>query len=327
MLGTPRIDQLFENTRSVCIGRFLIDVPVDAEVVYGPAEVPYPVRVYRDKAADLDKLVADRLAEVHGEGLPAYGALAAKDSMVGKMIDGAAPGQKIIFGISRASSAFYMVASYAQSGADIFMQEAEAMSAPEQYQKIVQELNAMALLFVSRHDQGVPVEPGVCIEDGFIRDAGHSMYEMVTLGVRLPGFNDVHFSLSATNKDVLVPSDALEPRLRQGEKIASAQGQSAWYSRIKVLRKGPRSISRWKGFEILARKPAQETEDESHEFAFLSQGEPNNPVLPVLDLAMHSGVEGNKTGGAKPSVTDAEAVAIWDRLTNSIRVRLGPPPS
>lgn len=198
------------------------------------------------------------------------------------------------------------------------------MSSPEQYNNIVRELNEMALLFVSRRGHDVPAGPGICIENGFIKDAGRSMYEMVTLGVRLPKLGDVHFSLAATNKDILVASDALEPRLKQAENIAKEQGLSAWYSRIKILRKGPRWIDRWAGFEVLGRKPAQETEDEPHEFAFLSQGEPNNPLRPVLDLSMDSGVVGNRTGGIKPSVTDAEAVAIWDRLTSSIRLRPGP---
>lgn len=321
MAETSRIAKLFENTHTICVGRFLIDVPVDAEIVYGPSEVPYPVRVYPGKANEMEKLVEERLAEIQKAKPDVYGALAAKDSMFGKMINGVAPGQKILFGVSPGSFAFYNIESYVKSGDDVIMQDAEAMGTPEKYDTVLQELNSMARLFSSRPDMTIPAENGVCIKDGFIRDPGKSIFEMVGVGVRLVNFPDVHFSLSATNKDILVPSDALQPRLKQAEQIAVERGEGAWYTRIKNLRQGRREIGRWVGYEVLARMPAQAAAGEFHEFAFLSQGEPNNPYLPVLDLEMHSGIRDNQIGGAKPSVTNEEAVAIWDKLTSSIRVR------
>jgi hypothetical protein len=66
-----------------------------------------------------------------------------------------------------------------------------------------------------------------------------------------------------------------------------------WYSSIKTFRRGARTVGKWTGYEVLTRKHAQELEQESHEFVFLSQGEPKNPMLPVLEIEMHSGVLGN----------------------------------
>jgi len=40
-----------------------------------------------------------------------------------------------------------------------------------------------------------------------------------------------------------------------------------------------------------------------------------------LDLSLHTGVKGNTTGGTRPSITDDEAVLLWDRLTTSVRPR------
>lgn len=321
MTEASKIAQLFDNKRTICIGRFLVDVPADAEVAYGPASVLYPVTVFPGKAKEMERLIAERVLEIQKEKPNVYGALSAKDSMVGKLVDGVLPGQKILFGISPASSAFYSIESYVESGDDVFMQSAEAMGAPEKYSKVIQDLNAIAPSFRSRDNSQILTEPGVCIEDGFVKDTGKSTYEMVTVGVRLVSLPGVHFSLSATNKDILVASDALEPRLKQAEQIARAEGQGAWYARIKHFRRGQREIGRWTGYEVLARMPAQGEVGEFHEFAFVSQGEPNNPYLPVLELEMHSGVEGNQIAGAPPTVSDEEAVEIWDRLTSSIRVR------
>ena len=269
----------------------------------------------------MEKMIAEKLSELENDRPHVYGALAKPDSMVGKVEDGILPKQKIVFGISPSSFAFYNVSSYTQVGDDVFVQDAEAMGAPHQYRQILHELNSMSPLFSSRIGEHVPSEAGVCIENGFIRDAGRPIYEKVSFGVRLSSFPDIHLSILTTNKDMLVASDALEPRVKQGEQLLKAEGQGAWYSLVKKLRQGQRTIGNWQGFEFLARMPYQELAGESHEFAFLSQGEPGNPYLPVLDIELHSGVHDNKIGTVRPSVTDQEALMIWDRITSSIRVR------
>ena len=116
-------------------------------------------------------------------------------------------------------------------------------------------------------------------------------------------------------------SDAIEPRLRSAEKSAIELGQGQWYSRIAFLRRGKKKVGNWDGFEVAAHMPGQAGSDDSHEFAFVSHGEPKNPLLPVLDVKLHSGVKEDKTGGTAPSISDEEALYLWDRILNSIRPR------
>ena len=123
------------------------------------------------------------------------------------------------------------------------------------------------------------------------------------------------------NQEQLVESNALEPRLKQAEKDARAAGAGDWYSRVKFFRRGDREINGWHGFEVLARKPAQAGGSGNHQFAFLSLGELKNPLKPELDVQLDTGVHGNDTAATPPSLTDEEAVALWDKLTSSIRVR------
>lgn len=320
MLPTsPRIAELFMKTKTICIGRFLIDVPHQAQVVYGPAYVPWPLTTYLGKGAKIDEIIAERLVQIKDEKLFASGELRSRESYVGEVISGTKPGQKIVFGVSKGSSHIYRIDSYIKLNDDLFIQQADPI--PEEKDAAVRELNATASSLHPRGELEVPIEPGVCIEGGFVNYPTTSEYEIVNLGIRLAEFPDVHFSLSATKKDVWVESDALEPRLKQAEKIANRSENAAWYSRIKTLRRGQREIGKWRGYEMLARKPAQDQEGESHEFVFVSQGEPKNALLPVLELELHTGVNANQIGGAKPSVNDDEAVAIWDKLTASIRIR------
>lgn len=320
-MDASRIDKLFTEKKTICIGRFLIDVPKKATVVYGPADVPFPILVYKDRAPSMQILIDKRLTEISEEKTYAEGNLLKENNIIGKVFDGVIQGQKLLVGVSQQSGVFYRIQSYLPHGADIFVQESDAFSEKEEYESTIQELNSLALLLRSRGESEIPNLPGVCIEDGFVMEPSESMREYVTLGIRIDDYPDVHFSMSTTNKMKWVSSDALEPLLKQGEENARANGQGAWYDRIKNLRKGQRQLGKWRGFEILARLPAQKVEGPSHEFKYLSQGEPKNPNLPMLELELHTGVHGNKVGITDPSLSDEEAVSLWDRLTNSIRIR------
>jgi hypothetical protein len=60
---------------------------------------------------------------------------------------------------------------------------------------------------------------------------------------------------------------------------------------------------------------------ESHEFAFFSHGEPGNPMVPTLDIELNTGVNDGKAGGMQTSISDEEALYLWDKITTSIRPR------
>ena len=320
-MPNPKIDHIFIKTKTICVGRFLIDVPDNASIVYGPAHVPFPIRVYKGKPPAMESMINERLLEVKKEKKFAEGPLRENDNIIGKVIDGVMPGQKIIFGVSQQSGIFYRAHSYLPHGESIFVQEVDSFSGKREYGSTVQELNVIARLLRPRGELEIPQAPGICIEDGFVTEPPQTMREYVTLGIRLIDYPDVHFSMSTTNNMNLVGSDAIEPRLKQAEENARARGLGAWYSGIKTLRRGQRELGIWRGFEILARLPVQAVESQSHEFKYLSQGESKNPYLPMLEIELRTGVKGNKVGGIEPSLSDEEAVLLWDRITGSIRLR------
>lgn len=321
LMKNSHVENIFLNRKTVCVGRFLIDVPQTAEVIYGPAEVPFRIDVYKGKGNFMETIINDRLTEVDKERRYAQGRLQNADAIIGKVLTGVLRDQKLVFGVSQWSGVFYRIQSYLKIGDDIFVQEVDAIGKREEYEKDVDELNAMARLLRSRSEQEMPQTPGVCIENGFVTESSKPMREYVTLGIRLAEFPDVHFSMSTTNKMNWVESDALEPRIKQAEENARVLGHGVWYSRIKTFRRGQRQLGSWQGFEILARLPGQKVQGPSHEFRFLSQGKPKNPLMPMIDLGLRSGVRGNDVGGVDPSLSDEEAILLWDRLTSSIRLR------
>jgi hypothetical protein len=323
---SPRLQPLFEKTRTVCFGRFVIEVPATATVVYGPAHVSMPIERYPGEGSRLAESVAEREQMLKSEArYPKSQGL----NLYVKTLDGVMPGQKIVIGYETFSSPFYKVESLLNIGEDLFVQRMQAYPKKKEGEQselwstteAIANLNMIAQRLRTRAADEVPTEPGICIDGGFVSEPPQYVYEWITLGVRLKEFPDVHFSISVTKKDILVESDAIEPRLKRAEKDAHKRGQGEWYSRIQFFRRGTRQLGDWTGFEVLARMPAQENVSERHEFAFLSQGVPKDPFKPVLDIKLDTGVKKNTAAGAPPSLSDEEAVALWDKLISSIRVR------
>jgi hypothetical protein len=316
--GSNRMGKLFEHTKTVCIGRFLIDVPVEAKLVYGPAELPHPIARIVGRGARFDDVIKQRKAEIENARRKyALGSLAQEGSLLGKVLDGRGSSQKVLFGLSRESGSNYVLESYQAVGDDIYVQEVVPYG--KDYNEELDELNAISHLLVPRQEDEIPSGQGICLDGAFIIDPARPIYEHVTFGIRFATFKDVHFSIEMTKKDILVASDALEHRIRRAEAEARKAGEGKWYDKVKVFRQGQRNIGTWSGYEYLAWKPPLGEAPESHVFAYVSQGTPSDPFHPVLDIALDTGVKGNQPNGTVPSITNEEAIYLWDRLTASLR--------
>lgn len=307
---SPRLESLFAATKTVCFGQFVAEVPASAAVVFGPADVDYPIERFPGDGAKVEQHVAELLVEVEKDRRFLDKDDIVKFSLIGKVIDGAVAGQKLVFGSK--DQAFYSIDSLIPVGGDLFVQHATSAISKDDS---IRSLNTAAKRLRLRAENEVPAEPGVCIEGGFV--SWQPEFERASLGVRLKEFPDVHFSIEVVkNQNYLVESSELEPRLKGAEKDAGSG-----YSRIKFFRRGPRDLGNWKGSEALARMPAQKDGAESHQFVFVSLGALHDPLQPSLDVQLDTGVRDDRSAAVKPSLTDEEAVALWDRLISSIRVR------
>lgn len=307
---SSRLQPLFERTRTVCFSHFVLDVPAGATLIYGPTDVDLPIEYYPGEGDKVATHVEAQLREVEKDRR-----LLGRDGLLrlplfGKIMDGAVAGQKLVFGSK--NQAFYSVDSFVPIGKDLFVQHASTGLTKDE---AIKSFNMVASHLRLRASDEVPSEEGTCIEGGFV--AWKPDFERSSIGVRLNEFPDVHFSIRVTkNQDYLVESSALESRLDRAAKVGGI-----WYSRIKFFRRGPRELDNWQGFEALARKPAQGNNTDSHQFAFVSLGAVHDPLQPSLDVQLDTGVKDDQTASVKPSITDEEAIALWDRLIGSIRVR------
>jgi hypothetical protein len=259
--------------------------------------------------------LTQRLAEVQAERERLLKNDIPRLPLFGKVIDGIVPGQKITFGSK--DKIGYTVYSFVPVNSDLFVQYVDSALPDED---IVGIINSVASRLQSRSEDNIPAEAGMCIEGGFVPLKG--TYERVTIGVRLKEFPDVHFSVDVhKNLEFLIESSSPTLLREQAKEAAEAAGVGAIFARIKVLRDQTRQLGTFKGEEIAARTPAYKEDTEAHEFRFHSQGAVNDPFLPELDIRLNSGLKGNQKARVKPSLTDEEALELWDKLITTIRLR------
>ena len=313
---SPRLQPLFEKKRTVCFGRFLMEVPAAADIIYGPVEAETPIQYFEGDGDKVAEHLAARLAEVENERKFLLKDDIAELPLFGKVIDGARPGQKIVFGSK--NQAGYAVYSFIPIGRDLFVQHINSILPDED---IVGVFNTVAIHLQKRPEEQIPAEPGSCIEGGFLPLKLER--EWVAVGIRMKEFPDVHLSIDVhKNLERLRLGSSLKLLREEAKASAEANGLGAVFAQTKILREHPRELGTWKGHESAVRTPAFKDDKSVHEFRFHSLGAMHDPLQPELDIRFDTGLKGNRKGGVNPSLTDEEALALWDKLITTIRVRL-----
>jgi hypothetical protein len=321
---SPRLQSLFAQTKLVCFGRYAIEVPQEAHLIMGKVGAPAEVEVIGGGVAASEVRLAKSIAKIReketaeityngkgpvesswqlryyaGDLLKEYGALYF-ETYVNKgdvtFIYGGAVASKI-------------------SG----KKDSEAAAADRQA--------AFATVVRLRPPEEVPFEPGFCITNGFVPDKLYTEQEMASAGLFLPSFPDVTFSISS-NKDAYVdyPTEEFEKYkielslLHRIEEAKKDQGMQ--YPSRTVLREGKRDVQHWHGEESLIKRA-----DGVHDFEWAFVGTPRDVANPSeFGVAMFTKVEHNTVGAAKiASVTDDEAVALWDKLLSGLKFRVKVP--
>ena len=313
---SPRVEHLFAKTKPVCFGRFIIDVPATAIVVFGRMTIDFEVGHFPNEADMADQHIAQQVMKLEEEKFVTR-RMNTPDSLYGKIVADSKNGQKTFVG---ASSDSYRLSSYVPIQKDLFVFESNSLPNTEKVRQRIEKAGVFARQLRFRADEEIPTEPGICLEGGFINLKPN--FENISIGVRLAELPDVHLSISTIkNRDEPEEYDKLEFRLKMAEQNAIQEGKGELYKRIKFFRRAPRQMGDWIGEEALARMPAEKRSFAAHQFQFYAMGAADDIFRPAADVQLDTGVSGNATKAKPPSVTDEEAVALWDRLTGSIRAR------
>jgi len=315
---SDRLQRLFSKTKLVCFGRYALEIPLEGALDWGSEST---VEVYdggmeevHQRAGDLiTKLkLAQSTAEVIYQGKGPD-----DDTWQIRYYEGDISKEMgmLLF------RTFIVKEGYIFRIGDITHDgETEAQVATRQAD-LVRRTRLRA-------SDDAPAEPGLCIPHGFIAQSTYDKQEMVNAGIHLPSLPDVSFSVSS-NKDAYADySKELFEKIKPTElsllgRIEGAKkDQPLTYPHRDVFREGKRDLHHWRGEESLYKR-----KDGVHDFEWALVGTPGDVAHPSeFNVKMYSMVAHNTVGAAKQaSLTDDEAVALFDRLLAGLKYRVKVP--
>ena len=319
---TPRLKPMFDKSKTVCFGRFMVDVPESATVVWGEADVPLAATIYPDGIDEVKALAQEFISKLKSEKAINHDDV----PLLLSVDDVSQPEGKIVIGYEgfQAINAIKINGYFRLNNSGVVF---KTHSFKDEKEETVALIKNIVNRLRQRAENEVPTEPGNCIEYAFLPDElrapKEAHGELVSIGFRLREYPDTHLSIQIGPSNPHSPErDSLKAQWKRiKEDPATPEEQKALAS-TKFFRESSREIYDWKtGYEVLTRSPDEEGSHSHHDFQMKFTGVPHDPFKPYADIQFQTGVADNAAGATKASLTDEEAIAVWDKITSTIRVR------
>jgi len=327
MRDRSEVAKMTEKMRTVCVGRYLVDVPVEAEVSMSHERIDgFAIETVEESEAQFRARVAAREAEIEALGSEAgpqgpSGIVEARDLRIPGMV-----GRTVVYGRTRShgfeqgrrvDAEWVSVESHAHTNGLSISLSAEYVDDTD-----ANAAEALLAQLRLRGEDEIPGVPGFCIWRAvFAEPLPEHKTEHVAMHVGLPGHPDLSLNL------VSMPGGGSDPSL-----IARAAGTDARTGadallRITKLRERKRTVNGIDGEEVLIR--AREFNfTTTYGFSWETAGMENDPLQPYLSLELQTGIS-ERTGGkpVETSLHEDALLALWDSIASSIRQRKNEPPS
>ncbi|PTB21100.1 hypothetical protein C9I57_10345 [Trinickia symbiotica] len=301
------------DTKTYCIGRYLVDVPADAEINGQSYDYKYG-RI--ESSAVVDEVGFQRQMAHREEELRAG---KQKDGYKLKGVLRAAPTtwifelqQQLLMGPSVGFEAHKWIDGQA-------FELAQEDTLDERYEQIITIVKTDVFPSLrARHAQEIPTEPGYCLKAGFIANDGRtSQFEDAAISFKFAQWPGVLVSI-----ETMTVTKLGQPSLLQ--RVDSGEAPDAFrnlVSQIRLLRRGPRTINGRAGEEILSTLPT-DGGYRLHQFRWEADGtEVSNGLKPTITVELESGMTQENGVPTRPLLTDEQAIALFDAVANSVRLR------
>lgn len=312
-----------ENLKTVCVGRYLVDVPAQAEVsLSGGMLGGFEISTREEEEATFRERLAVREAELKaGSGSASGGVIETRELRIPHMI-----GRTLIFGRTR-SHGFEgdrrVTSEYASVETHAHLAGLSFVLAMQYGDDADVKLSEMLLSRIQVRDKDeIPTVPGFCVSRAvFAEPLPSHKNEHLVMHLGLPGHPDVAlalFSIAGAKSGSGILS-------RTADVDASASAEELL--RVTKLRAGKRNINGLDGEEVLERV-REFNFATTYGFNWETRGFEQDPLQPYLSLELQTGI-GERPGG-KPvdtSLHEDALLSLWDSIASSIRIRKsGPPP-
>lgn len=315
------VARITKTMKTVCIGRFTIDMPVQAQVKLGQARINgFNIAAFEETTEQFQRRLANREAQIRAKP-DRLGGNKNLESVREIETDLGVFGR--IFIHSRTATEGTAAKGlelerYRYEGVAVeALVHAEGISidlaADDYYPDRIQNLTKLVAQLVPNPENKVPAAPGFCIDRAYFREPlTADQHEQITMFAGLPSHPDVDFVMSL--------AAGLQPD-EQGllERSAAAEERMSMEARMRVskLRAAPREIAGVPG-EELVELFVEENDARVHSFWWEANGTEDNVLIPHFVFKMNTGTSNN--GPVQSSLSDGAALGLWDKITSSIRV-------
>lgn len=308
-----------EKMKSVCVGRFLVDVPANAAVMlsremmdgYTIVTVEETEMAFRERITARGAAIQSPGSAVDGTG----GMVEASDLHVPGMI-----GRKFVFGRNRG---YLMEGDRRIDDEDVSVEVhghtgGMSFSLSMKNADVADADLAEGLLarLRRRGEDEVPTGPGFCIWRGFFVEPlpAHAT-EHIVMHIGLPRHPDVGIAFAS------LPGGGTTRSLLTRVKDMDAEAGADEMLRVTKLRTGKRHINDLSGEEVLERVRELNFAT-TFGFVWETEGVKDDPLKPFLSLELHSGISLEPAARPADSSLHEDAVlALWDMISSSIRMR------
>jgi len=297
------------ETVTHCVGRFLIDLPADAEYVggyyeYGFAKIERQAMEHGAFLQEVDAFEKRLRSTKHKSGAALLVKQAAPDENT----------RLFAYWESRSQDVVIDISGYRWLDGQRFLFRAIADSdklegAVEDFSIILANLRTLKTK--------APTDRGFCIGHALIADGGTSKNESLNMRFRLKNHPDIVLDI-ATNRNTGAPP---EPLLSRKPSLFSGLGiLGATLGGIRKIKEGDRKIGDHPGQEWLMKAPNDHGQ-EAHLFMWEAPGLYRDALHPQIRFDLQSG---NFDGGlalGPIGMTDKQMLGLWDQILNSLRLR------
>lgn len=315
-----KVAKMTEKMKTVCVGRFLIDLPQDAEATLGRAFLDgFEITT----VAESESAFFERVRVQEAELGSTTNELGKKNLELAKELNyGEVRGKLLVSGRWATSweenGKRKRVEAVALNGFAYHTARELGFnfSARNYDPRRIDKLPKLMAKVVARGAQEIPREPGFCIDRALVKDPLSSeQNESVTLFAGLPGHPDLAIVFSTI------------AGTRQGagmlERSTKATARLPFFMRaaFRTLREGKRTLNGLAG-EELGVKVTEANLTTNFSFDWEMGGKEDDVKLPLLTLELQTGI--NPRAGGKPvqsSLSEAALIDLWDKIASSIRLR------
>lgn len=318
---SPRLQELFAKTKLVCFGRYALQVPQEAQLIWGSVWLPSDIDIISGGKDAIKTRVENDIAKLKWKDDTAEITYNSNGPVDGSWQI------RYYEGETAKKYGLHFFNTYINKENLTFILGGSIEDGENEEAAVAREA-ARAKSLRLRAPDDVPAESGYCIEHAFMSDALYKSQEMVKAGIYLPSFPDVTFSISS-NKDAYGDYSHEEFEKTERAKLSllarikqAQEDQGIHYPSRTVLREGKHNVQHWHGEESLIRR-----KDGVHDFEWALVGTPRDVANPSeFNVQMYTKVQHNTVGAAKlASLSDDEAVALWDKLLSGLKFRVKVP--